>query len=64
MIAAVVIVIIIVTGWPWENHLNWIPDQTPATSRDHGKKQLMGEEKEEEENRPPASQPSKLPRKI
>ena len=25
-----------VTGQPWENKLNWIPDSAPATSRDHG----------------------------
>ena len=25
-----------VTGKPWENKLNWIPDSAPATSRDHG----------------------------
>ena len=24
-----------VTGQPWENKLNWIPDSAPATSRDH-----------------------------
>ena len=49
-----------VTGQPWENRLNWIPDPAPAPSRDHGKK----EEKEDEENRPSASQPSRIPRKI
>ena len=25
-----------VTGQPWENKLNWIPDSAPATSRNHG----------------------------
>ena len=25
-----------ITGQPWENRLNWIPDPAPATSRDHG----------------------------
>ena len=53
-----------VTGQPWENRLNWIPDSAPAISRDHGKKQLMEEPKEEEENCPPASQPPRIPRKI
>ena len=28
-----------VTGWLWENRLNWIPDPAPATSRDHSIKQ-------------------------
>ena len=49
-----------VTGRPWENRLNWIPDPAPTPSRDHGKQA----EKEEEENRPPTSQPPKIPRKI
>ena len=53
-----------VTGQPWENRLNWIPDPAPATSRDQSKKREIEEEKEEEQNRPPASQPSKIPRKI
>ena len=52
--------ILYVTGRPWENRLNWIPDPAPAPSRDHGKK----EEKEAEENHPPASQPFRIPRKI
>ena len=60
------IIIIIVTGRPWENGLNWIPDPAPATSRDHGIGQSplsTGPEgsKEEKENRPPTSHP---PRKI
>ena len=25
-----------VSGQPWENKLNWIPDSAPATSRNHG----------------------------
>ena len=56
----------IVTGRPWENRLNWIPDPALATSRDHGIKQspLPEGPKEEEENRPPASHPSRIPRKI
>ena len=49
-----------VTGRPWESRLNWIPDPASTPSRDHGKQT----EKEEEENRPPTSQPPKLPRKI
>ena len=55
-----------VTGWLWENRLNWIPDPAPATSRDHGIKQspLPEGPKEEEVNRPSASHPSRIPRKI
>ena len=46
-----------VTGRPWENSLNWIPDPAPATSRDHGIEQLpLSSEperpKEEKENCP------------
>ena len=52
-----------VTGRPCENRLNWIPDPTPTTSRDHViKKSPLPEE--EEENHPPASHPSRIPRKI
>ena len=51
-----------VTGRPWKNRLNWIPDPAPATSRDHGiKKSPLPEE---EENHLPASHPSRVPRKI
>ena len=59
-----IILIIIVTGRPWENSLNWIPDPAPATSRDHGVEKSPEGPKEEEENRPPASQSSRIPRKI
>ena len=45
-----------VTGRPWENRLNWIPDPAPATSRDHSIK-LPEEPKEEKENHPPTSHP-------
>ena len=59
----------IVTGRPLENRLNWIPDPAPATSRDHGMEQSplsTGPEgpKEEKENRPPASHPPRIPRKM
>ena len=58
-----------VTGRPWENGLNWIPDPAPATSRDHGIEPLpLSPEperpKEEKENRPPASHTPRLPRKL
>ena len=58
-----------VTGRPWENGLNWIPDPAPTTSRDHGIEQLpLSPEperpKEEKENRPPAFHPPRLPRKL
>ena len=53
-----------VTSRPWENRLNWIPVPTPATTRDHGIKQSPERPKEEEKNRPPASQPPRIPRKI
>ena len=52
-----------ITGRPWKNCLNWIPDPAPATSRDHGIKKSPLPEKEEE-NHPPASHPSRIPRKI
>ena len=63
------LLIIFVTGRPWENRLNWIPDPAPATSRDHGMEQSplsTGPEgpKEEKENRPPASHPPRIPRKM
>ena len=48
-----------VTRRPWENRLNWNPDPALSPSRDHGKKREEGEE-----NRPPPSQSSKMPRKI
>ena len=62
-------IIIIVTGRPWENGLNWIPNPVPATSRDHsiGQSPLStGPEgsKEEKENRPPTSHPPRIPRKM
>ena len=59
-----ILIITIVTGRPWENRLNWIPDPDPATSRDHCIKQSPEGPKEEEESCPPASHPSRIPRKI
>ena len=61
--------LIIATGRPWENGLNWIPDPAPATFRDHGIEQLPispepERPKEERENHPPASHPPRLPRKL
>ena len=58
-----------VTGRPWENGLNWIPNPAPTTSRDHGIEQLtISPEperlKEEKENHPPASHPPRLPRRL
>ena len=41
------------TPSPWERHLNWIPEDHPRPSRDHGK-----------ENLPPPEEPRKLPRKM
>ena len=38
---------------PWECHLNWIHEDHPPPSRDHGK-----------ENLPPPEEPRKLPRKM
>ena len=38
---------------PWERHLNWIHEDHPPPSRDHGK-----------ENLPPPEEPCKLPRKM
>ena len=42
-----------VTPPPWERHLNWIHEDHPPPSRDHGK-----------ENLPPPEEPRKLPRKM
>ena len=58
-----------VTGQPWENGLNWIPDTAPAASRDHGIEKLTlspepSRPKEEKENHPPASHPPRLPRRL
>ena len=53
-----------VTGQPWENRLNWIPNLAPATSRDHGIEKSPEGPKEDKENRPPASHSSRIPRKI
>ena len=53
-----------VTGPIWENRLNWIPDPAPTTFRDHGNKKSSEGPKEEEENCPPASHSSRIPRKI
>ena len=52
-----VVHITLVTRRLWENCLNWITDPAPTPSRDHSKKT-----EKEEENRPPASQPSRIPR--
>ena len=38
---------------PWECHLNWVHEDHPIPSRDHGKKNL-----------PPPEEPRKLPRKM
>ena len=40
------------------------PDPAPATSRDHGTEKSLEGPKEEEENRPPTSHSSRIPRKI
>ena len=61
-IIIIITIIIIVTGRPWEYRLNWIPDPAPATPRDHGIKKSPPSAKEE--NHPPASHPSRIPRKI
>ena len=53
-----------ITSRPWQNRLNWIPDPAPATSRDHGIEKSPKGPKEDEENRPPASHPSRIHRKI
>ena len=58
-----------VTGQPWENGLNWIPDPAPAAFRDHGIEKLTlspepERPKEEKENHPPASHPPRLPRRL
>ena len=42
-----------VTPPPWECHLNWVHEDHPPPSRDHGK-----------ENLPPPEEPRKLPRKM
>ena len=42
-----------VTPPPWERHLNWVHEDHPPPSRDHGK-----------ENLPPPEEPCKLPRKM
>ena len=66
MMMMMITIIKIVTGRPWENRLNWIPDPAPATPRDHGIEQSPEPEepKEEKENHPPASHPPRIPRKI
>ena len=38
---------------PWDRHLNWVHEDHPPPSRDHGK-----------ENLPPPEEPHKLPRKM
>ena len=52
-----------VTGQPWENGLNWIPDPAPTTSRDHSIEKLTlspePERPKEKENHPPCISPTK-----
>ena len=44
---------VVVTPPPWERYLNWVHEDHPPHSRDHGK-----------ENLPPPEEPRKLPRKM